>query len=753
MSANVALSDTFDQWRVKTNELMAMTQTGGMSNFVKLTDTTNSTSNTTGSIITTGGVGVSKSMVVGENLNVHGNIHANGAISADGNLTLGSDDTDAVDFNADIASHLIPNIDSTYNFGNTTFYWANAFINTVDLQQESAAGKPGLKVTGLDVDAKCVEILGSQTTNDILYVNAAALTSGSAFVINQDQSSPVTRTLAKVIQNHVGALGTTGLALQMDAGRGVFIDSNLTTSDAVYALEIDAEHTTTNTAKIASAVTTGTVLDLQAEAITTGRGINDYDDSLTSGSALYIDSNSADASGALGTTGRNVAAIIQNNSSAATSTTLLVQNDAVGLGLDVRGGVGSGGAPAGKIRLSTAETSVIDGDVLGMIQFVAPYSGTGDAIEIAACIQAEADGTFGSGVNATELVFKTAASEAATEKLRLTSDGKLGINTTAPASLLDVRGTVQVGEDNTGHDVTFYGATASAYMRWDENVDDLILAGAAGLIVPDGQFTLGSTAVTSTAAELNIMDASAASVTTPTVAGGDAFVMDDLDVGMVQVDIDNVDTYLAQTTKTLTNKTFVAPALGTPASGVMTNMTGAVTASIVDNAITLAKMAGGTDGNIISYDASGDPVAIATGTDGQVLTSTGAGSPPAFEDAAGGVDPADETIFTAQQTFNDLALTSGTSISWNANTAQVATLALAHNGTVATATNQKAGGVYIMRVTQPAAPKTLAWSTGYKWPGNTAPTMTATASAVDIFTFTSDGTYMYGSFSGSQNYT
>jgi len=55
------------------------------------------------------------------------------------------------------------------------------------------------------------------------------------------------------------------------------------------------------------------------------------------------------------------------------------------------------------------------------------------------------------------------------------------------------------------------------------------------------------------------------------------------------------------------------------------------TAHIADNQITLAKMAGGTDGNIISYDASGDPVAIATGTDGQVLTSTGAGSPPAFE--------------------------------------------------------------------------------------------------------------------------
>ena len=60
------------------------------------------------------------------------------------------------------------------------------------------------------------------------------------------------------------------------------------------------------------------------------------------------------------------------------------------------------------------------------------------------------------------------------------------------------------------------------------------------------------------------------------------------------------------------------------------------TAHIADDQITLAKMASGTDGNVISYDASGNPVAIATGTDGQVLTSTGAGSPPAFEDAAGG---------------------------------------------------------------------------------------------------------------------
>ena len=55
------------------------------------------------------------------------------------------------------------------------------------------------------------------------------------------------------------------------------------------------------------------------------------------------------------------------------------------------------------------------------------------------------------------------------------------------------------------------------------------------------------------------------------------------------------------------------------------------TADIADDQITLAKMAGGTDGQIITYDASGNPTAVGPGTDGQVLTSTGAGSPPAFE--------------------------------------------------------------------------------------------------------------------------
>lgn len=91
------------------------------------------------------------------------------------------------------------------------------------------------------------------------------------------------------------------------------------------------------------------------------------------------------------------------------------------------------------------------------------------------------------------------------------------------------------------------GAVSSTHTEL--NILDGVTSTAAELNILDG--------ATLTVAEINIMDAGT-TVTTPTVAGGDAFVMDDLDVGMVQVDIDNVDTYLAASTKTLTNKSINA---------------------------------------------------------------------------------------------------------------------------------------------------------------------------------------------------
>ena len=206
--------------------------------------------------------------------------------------------------------------------------------------------------------------------------------------------------------------------------------------------------------------------------------------------------------------------------------------------LDLRGATAAG---PGHLKLTTGELTVVDADVLGKIEFQAPLESDGtDAILVGAAIWAEADDTFAAGVNNTDLVFALGKSEAAAEKFRFTADNEIGIaganygtdgqvltsggegaacawedvtgsitalnnqaesrlvsigstttqldgeaNLTFTGSALTCIGTMTVGVDGTGHDVQFFGATAGAYMLWDENTDDLVLAGAANLYLYD----------------------------------------------------------------------------------------------------------------------------------------------------------------------------------------------------------------------------------------------------------------------------
>ena len=97
--------------------------------------------------------------------------------------------------------------------------------------------------------------------------------------------------------------------------------------------------------------------------------------------------------------------------------------------------------------------------------------------------------------------------------------GDIDVDGTTNLDAVDIDGAVQldatltVGVDDTGYDVKFFGDTASAFMQWDASADDLILGGAAGLIVPEGQLTIASTAMTSSAADLNQLDGKVAKTT------------------------------------------------------------------------------------------------------------------------------------------------------------------------------------------------------------------------------------------------
>ena len=143
-----------------------------------------------------------------------------------------------------------------------------------------------------------------------------------------------------------------------------------------------------------------------------------------------------------------------------------------------------------------------------------------------------------------------------------------------------------------------------------DSVDEVTSANGVtidGLNIKDSKLTTANSVVTT-----NITDAN---VTTAKIAD-DAVTTDKL--------ANSINSAITANTAKVTNATH---------SG---EVTGATALTIADNAVTLAKMASGTDGNIISYDASGNPVAVATGSAGQILTSAGAGAPPTFAAAAAG---------------------------------------------------------------------------------------------------------------------
>ena len=81
------------------------------------------------------------------------------------------------------------------------------------------------------------------------------------------------------------------------------------------------------------------------------------------------------------------------------------------------------------LTLQTGETDIAANDVIGAINFQAPdeASASGDNKLVAAGIEAVSEGDFSNTSNATKLSFKTGASEAATEKMSLSSAGLLTI--------------------------------------------------------------------------------------------------------------------------------------------------------------------------------------------------------------------------------------------------------------------------------------------------------------------------------------
>ena len=175
-------------------------------------------------------------------------------------------------------------------------------------------------------------------------------------------------------------------------------------------------------------------------------------------------------------------------------------------------------------------------------------------------------------------------------------------------------GVVATGGTKTGISVTYQDLTGDM----DFIVSDTTVAGDSGstAITPGDTLTIaGGTEIT-------------------TAMSGDTLTI-------------NSD-FTPSSTDTLTNKTFDANGTGNSLSNV-----------------DVADLANGTDGELITWDATGAPATVAVGTSGHVLTSNGTGAAPTFQAGGGGGAPTDSqyvTLATDGDLSQERVLTAGEAI-------------------------------------------------------------------------------------------
>ena len=197
----------------------------------------------------------------------------------------------------------------------------------------------------------------------------------------------------------------------------------------------------------------------------------------------------------------------------------------------------------------------------------------------------------------------------------------------------------------------------------------------------------------------------------------------------------------------ITNGTISTLIAGTTTSTAATITTGTIPTLTAGTTTATAQVV--TSGTITTLNST-------TGTIGNLSTTLAGDMTISQGTATAGTRVA--VLNTAQQysrahnfAATALTITSGT-VPWDLSQNQVATLTVTTNSTMNTPTNPQAGSTYVMIVTQgTGGSNTLSFSTAYKFPSGTVPSLSTGSSQVDVLSFVSNGTVLYGV--SSQNFS
>ena len=150
------------------------------------------------------------------------------------------------------------------------------------------------------------------------------------------------------------------------------------------------------------------------------------------------------------------------------------------------------------------------------------------------------------------------------------------------------------------------------------------------------------------------------------------------------------------------------------------------------------------DNSVSALGASDFRTAIGAGTGGGDVTLTGTQTLTNKTVEAG--------VFTNGYTEEVATANTGTAYTIDLAGGSLQILTLTGNCTFTFPTATAGRGLTLLLKQDGTGSRTVTWPATVKWPAGIAPTITATASRLDKYVFTADGTNWYGSNAG-QNYT
>jgi hypothetical protein len=446
-------------------------------------------------------------VTLGANLDVGGNLTVTGTTTFNGGtLTLGDANTDNIVFGGEVDSNIIPDDDDTYDLGSSTKQWQDLFI-------DGTANIDSLVADTADINGGTIDgaIIGG--------ASAAAITgtaiTGTSFVIG---SADINETELETIDGVTAGTVAASKAVVVDANKDISSFRNVTATTFIGNVDaVDGDFDGT----------------LEADAIT------------VAGVAL--------ATFVRDTVGNNM---VSSNTESGITVTYDTTNDNIDFSVDAAQ-TGITSLLATDIKIGEDDQTKIDFETADEIHF---YAANVEQVYLGDNIfgpQSDSDVDLGS----TGVRWKDAFIDTITTTGNLTVGGNFTVNGTTTTvattnmvvsdNLIELNNGASSNSNDSGIVIERGSTGDNAIFMWDESADTFVLgtttatgSSTGNLTVTDGALQAGSldisgnvdidgtletdalsiasTAVTSTAAELNLLDG----ITAGTVSASLAVIVD-----------------------------------------------------------------------------------------------------------------------------------------------------------------------------------------------------------------------------------